>query len=245
MRDIVQYTKNYKESPFEKRLVEIRKKKVIEIVNKYSHAKIAEIGCGESPFFMHYNDFQKIYVIEPSLDFYNNAKNMKIKHDGRITLYHGYAEDLIEEINNANVDFIILSGLLHEVENPKDFLCAIKKMCSSNTILHINVPNAFSVHRILAKEMGLITNEYEFSHTNKVMMQHSVFSLKTLKECVAVAGFSVLDEGSYFIKPFTHTQMERCLSEGILPENILLGLCRLESYMPGLGAEIFVNCAVK
>ena len=101
-------------------------------------------------------------------------------------------------------------------------------------------------HRFgICVEMVLISDVFDFTLANKDMQISSVFSLETLKKCVSDAGFSILEEGSYFIKPFSHRQMEQCLSSGIISDEIINGLSRLEPYMPGLGAEIFVNCYSK
>lgn len=46
---------------------------------------------------------------------------------------------------------MILSSLLHKVEDSQRFLRAVFKCCTENTVVHINVPNADSIHRLLAK----------------------------------------------------------------------------------------------
>jgi len=50
-----------------------------------------------------------------------------------------------------------------------------------------------------------------------------------------------MDSGSYFIKPFTHAQMQQLIEAGILTTALIDGLIRMEQHLPGLGAEIFVN----
>jgi hypothetical protein len=159
-----------------------------------------------------------------------------------VLLYHGYTDAFIEALRGANLDFIVLSSVLPDVKEPLALLETLDAICTPDTVLHINVPNAYSVHRILAQEMGLITDVFEFSQANKDMQQFVVYSMETLKACLARSCFSVIEEGSYFIKPFTHKQMEQCLASGIMTEEMLAGFSRLESYMPGLGAEIYINC---
>ncbi|EHT8405649.1 TPA: hypothetical protein RJ335_000877, partial [Campylobacter jejuni] len=55
-RDIKQYTKNYtsKEHDFEEIMVYYRRKKVLEILNKYNPRNILEIGCGMDSIFNYY-----------------------------------------------------------------------------------------------------------------------------------------------------------------------------------------------
>jgi hypothetical protein len=54
-------------------------------------------------------------------------------------------------------------------------------------------------------------------------------------------GFAVVDRGSYFVKPFTHSQMARLHSNGFLDSSMLDGLFRLTRHLPDLGSEIYVN----
>ena len=62
---------------------------------------------------------------------------------------------------------VICSSLLHEVKQPEKLLNAIKKVCNSKTVIHINVPNMFSIHRLLGVEMGMISDVFEASDCNR------------------------------------------------------------------------------
>ena len=44
------------------------------------------------------------------------------------------------------------------------------------------------------------------------------------------------------IKTFTHSQIQRRKEEKIIDEEVLDGLVKMEKYLPGMGAEIYVNC---
>ena len=57
----------------------------------------------------------------------------------------------------------------------------------------------------------------------------------------AQAGFEPIDQGSYFVKPFTHAQMSQLQGIGLMSERMLDGLWGLEKHLPGLGSEIYVN----
>lgn len=62
-----------------------------------------------------------------------------------------------------------------------------------------------------------------------------------LKEEMDKAGFKAVDSGSYFVKPFTHFQMQQCLDQKIFDDRVLLGLENLVKYMPEYGAGIYVD----
>lgn len=119
----------------------------------------------------------------------------------------------------------------------------IRDICNEEAVVHINVPNEYSLHRLLAYKAGYIKQTSEKSERNIVLQQTSVFNLQTLKDviCKSIAGAEILDQGSYFVKPFTHGQMEKMLGSGIIDERVLDGLYELIEYIPEFGSEIFVN----
>ncbi|MBR1729366.1 MAG: methyltransferase domain-containing protein [Selenomonadaceae bacterium] len=170
---------------------------------------------------------------------------------GTINIVNGFFEERYNELQQKHFDFILCSGLLHEVENPKKLLSAIFSVADKDSIIHINVPNAKSFHRLLALESGLISSLKEFSDRNKMMQQHSVFDLEDLKNLIVEIAFKnqneveFLDSGSYFLKPFTHSQMAACLSNRIFGEQVLEGFYKIVKYMPELGCEIYVNFKLK
>jgi 2-polyprenyl-3-methyl-5-hydroxy-6-metoxy-1,4-benzoquinol methylase len=243
MRDIKDYTDKYVEEPFESTMVEIRKRTIIEQCYKYKHKNILEIGCGMKPFFMDFKDYDNMVIAEPGETFVDNARELAKSENKRIEVVAGLFEEQVNTILSLGIEFdiVILSSVLHELDNPIGMLKAIKKICSDNTIVHINVPNANSMHRLIAIEAGFIKDVHEQSEQMKKMQRRRTYDMELLKADIEEAGFSVDEGGSYFIKPFTHLQMQRCMDEGIIDEKVLLGLEGLIKYMPEFGAGIYVN----
>jgi len=135
----------------------------------------------------------------------------------------------------------VLSSLLHEIIDPQQLLQVLHRHCHPKSVVHVNVPNAHSLHRLLAMEMGLIEDPFELSTTQKQMQQHSTFDLDRLAELLRREGFEVQSSGSYFIKPFTHAQMQALCDRGDLTDAHLEGLFRLTRHLPGFGSEIYIN----
>lgn len=237
MRNIDDYSKIYSVQGFEDYQVAYRRRKVLEQIQHFKPQNILEIGVGIDPIFRYVED-TRFTIVEPSDEFYENAR--KISGD-RIRCLHGFFEEIAGELKKE-YDMIICSSLLHEVENPDKLLNSIKKACNRNTIVHINVPNANSMHRLLAYESGMIDDTHNMSKRNKVLQQHNIFDLEKLAKSVKKKGFNILNQGSYFVKPFTHEQMYNILKSGVIDEKILDGFYNIEKYMPGLGSEIYVNC---
>lgn len=246
MRNIDDYTNNYLVESFEVYQVKYRKKKIVEILEKYNPQHILEIGCGMEPVFQNYRGGVQYTIVEPSQCFYDNAVKLSntCNRIECICDLFGKNKASAEKLGNQ-FDFIICSSLLHEIEDMGELLRDIVRCCNNNTIVHINVPNAYSMHRLLAQESGLISDIYEFSKRNKKFQQSRVFDLKLLCETVMENGLEVIEEGSYFVKPFSHTQMHEMLKTGIINENVLDGFYNMGRWMPEYGSEIFVNCTKK
>ena len=239
------YQKEYDKLPFEAYQVEYRRKKVKELLLQNNHKTVLEIGCGMKPLFFDTKEVEKWVIVEPNKVFFENAKNFSNEN---IVCINNFFEETVEDIKRLNLefDYVILSCLLHEVRQPQTLLKTIHSVCSEKTIIHINVPNAKSVHRLLAVEAGFIKSIYETSQTQKLMQQREqVYDLDSLKKEIEQAGFKILEGGSFFVKPFTHSQMQDCLDNKIFDLRVLDGFYNLIQFMPELGSEIYVQAKIK
>lgn len=244
-RDIVNYEENYSNAVcgFEKYKVLYRRRKIIEIIEQYSPQNILEIGCGMEPLFGYVNGEKKFTIVDPAEKFYENAKNLSAENKN-VTCIKGFFEEEADNLCDESFDMVICSSLLHEVKQPENLLKAIKKVSNRKTVIHINVPNMFSMHRLLGVEMGMISDVFQASDCNRQFQQNTNFDIVKLKTMMENNGLKVIEEGSFFIKPFSHKQMEELIVQKIVNENVLEGLYQITKYMPQFGSEIYVNCRI-
>ncbi len=242
VRNIDKYEKEYCSTDFEQKyMVNYRRQKVLEILREYKHEYVLEIGCGMNSLAEFVTDYREFTIVEPGEYFLANVKE-NLKDKAGIIYFHGFIEEMEEKLQKRKYDTIIVSSLLHEVEEPIRFLKVVNSLCDANTVVHINVPNEKSIHRIIAYECGLIEYLAEQSERNILLQQNRVFNLESLEGIIHQSGETdIIDKGSYFIKPFTHSQMDKCIENGILSRQIMDGLYRLSKYLPEYGAEIFCN----
>ncbi len=247
MRNIDMYEEQYIQKPGEQYQVFYRRSVVLEQLKKYNHQNILEIGCGMEPLFQFVDDYEELTIVEPGIRFAENAKRLSSRQRKDIRIINDFIENASEELKNRKKDFdyIVLSALLHEVEKPKILLEKVYSICNDNTVVHVNVPNARSLHRLLAKEMGIIDSIYEISLQGSELQQHSVFDMDSLIKAVDEVGFEVIDRGSFFPKILSAQQMEQMLKGGIVDESIFEGLDRLGKFLPEYGSEIFVQIRKK
>ncbi len=242
-RNINDYEKKYIQNEFEQYKVIYRRRKIIEIIEQYQVKNILEIGCGLEPLFCHINRDGVFVVVEPASQMYENAKILSNKRDNVVCI-NGFFEEQVINLPNIQYDMVICNSLLHEVIEPQKLLMAIKKICNKETIIHINVPNMNSIHRLLGVEMNIIADKFEASDNNKKFQQNTNFDLGKLKYIVENNGLKVIEDGSFFVKPFSHKQMNAMIQQCIIDEKVLDGLYNITKYMPQFGSEIYVNCKV-
>ena len=231
------YSKNYS---FESINLIFREKKLIEILDKYKPKNILEIGCGYNPISLKYKDFKKSTLIEPGKKPYNDLCN-KLKHYPNIKIINNFFENLIDELKENVYDFIIIDGVLHEVENSNKFLKLISNLSNPNTYIYINVPNANSLHRKIALEMKIIDNIFQKSNRNKIFEQKIIYSLDSLTEQILtnIPKSKIINCESFFLKPFTHEQMMSLVKEKIINLQVLNALYSITDKLNDLGSEIF------
>lgn len=239
-RNLADYEARYAASDFEVVQARMRKRMLTEWLRAWQPRRILEVGCGLDALFRHHSDFDRFVVVEPADTFAHKARK-DAGQDPRIRVIPAPLEEAAEALADEHFDCILVSGLLHEVPDADALLASIKPWCGPDTQVHLNVPNARSMHRLLALEMGLIHTPHAISPRQQSLQQHRTFDLDTLTRTCQAHGFSVQSSGSYFVKPFTHQQMAQLMNDGMLNDALLDGLYRLEKHMPGLGSEIFVN----
>src|SRR5258708_6975198 len=172
------YLEQYAEGGFETVVVRIRREQVLSFLRGTSARRVVEIGCGLEPLFLFADDFESWTIIEPSTEFATNARQRAGK-DPRIDIRHGYAEEVAAGLASQSPQAVIVSSLLHEVPEPKRLLAAVRSLCAAETVVHFNVPNVRSFHRLLALEMGLIGDLFEPSETERRFHRHTRYDRKT------------------------------------------------------------------
>ena len=238
-RDLVDYGEQYRQLPFEPLQAGFRRRRVLAQVARRRPRRLLEVGCAERPLFLDLPG-QEAVVVEPTAVFAAEARRMAADRPG-VTV----VEALLEEAPAAELggpfDLVVVSGLLHEVPDPQRLLRAARGACAPDGVVHVNVPSAGSLHRLLAVAMGLIPDPAAESETQRRLQQRHVYDAAGLDRELADAGLRVLERGSILVKPFTHAQMQQLVDAGFLTDALLDGLDRLTELLPELGSEIWVD----
>lgn len=240
-KDIDKYWDKYKEIySFEIILREYRERKALELIKLKKPKNILEIGCGYNPLFLKYKKFETYTIVEPSKKAYDFIlKNIKEKNN--INLFNTHLEDCSKDIQNISFDYIICNGVLHETHTPEIFLKRISDLMNKNTQVYVNVPNANSMHRLIAQAMGIIENVYEKSERNISLQINKNYDKLMLQKLINenISNIKIMLCETFFIKPFTHDQMMKCLDNQILNPEIIEGLYKISDNFSEFGCEIY------
>jgi SAM-dependent methyltransferase len=238
-RNMTEYVYEYLELPFEPIQVGYRRRLVLDQIARIAPQSLLEIGCGELPLFIDLPPTIKVTVVEPAAVFAENARRLSLLRSS-VRVEQAFIENFNPQ--DTCFDMIILSCVLHEVHDPAALLAAVRQICGPTTVLHVNVPNAYSLHRLLAVAMGLIPHPGAQSDTQRIMQQRATtYDINSLAGELKIAGFELLDQGSLFVKPFTHEQMQRLVDDGFMTSEMLDGFDKLVNWLPHLGSEIWTN----
>jgi SAM-dependent methyltransferase len=238
---MIDYHLEYEKLPFEDKLRNFRYSEIKKRIDFSKVSRVLEVGCGSEPFYSHI-DFDGEYVFcEPS-EFYLGKVNEQFGKNRKVSFILGALEDRIQEIKNIYDDFdvIIIGGFLHEIDAPGLVLESAALFCHANTKVISFVPNANSFHRLLALETKQIQSIYEFSEYDVRFGRRVIFNSDTFRRFFEIHHYHVLEVSSYFIKIFSHQQMEEMLQLTSMPKNLLEGFNQMVKYLPDMGAELLV-----
>ncbi len=243
-RDMDKYSAEYiKHYGFEQVQVAYRRQVLIEQLLALRPNVVLEIGCGTELLYEHYLKLaapvKSWIVVEPARQFAQKACEAALPG---MKVIEGFTEESLPLIQSAlpqSPEFVICAGVLQEVPSAASLLNAIRAIMDQNSVLHVNVPNAASFHRRLALSMGLIPTLDTMSESNILMQQRCVYDIESLTSDLHDAGFTIIGQGGFFIKPFTQLQMQSIVP--LLGNDVLDGLFEMGKNLPELASEIYVN----
>lgn len=238
MRDYEQYGIDYldEDNAFEHFALKARRHIVLESIVRNGSFSILEIGCGAESIFQFLRNKRGV-IIEPSMKLLKLAE--KKIHDSNDVIVHNSMFETTK-MDIREFDYILISGVLHEVDNIDLFFS--KLIAASNgSVIHINVPNGNSLHRHVGVRMGLLTDKLDFSPFNKRYQIQSVFDMNKLRLLIKRYSFKEITSGYYGFKPFTHLQMNNLMKSEAFGMEVVKALYSAADLAPDLSAEMYIE----
>lgn len=129
-------------------------------------------------------------------------------------------------------DTILGTHILEHVDQPIGVLAHAREWGSRLVML---VPNALSIHRLVAVEMGLLESPDSLNALDQRLGHRRVYDPDLLHDHVSAAGWRVVHSGGVFLKPLSNGQIDRWFDERIMD-----GFAAAARHFPRHAAEIFV-----
>ena len=241
--DIERYWERYSSLyGFEESLRIYREKKAVSFLESLQSRslRILEVGCGYTPISRAFPTFHSYVALEPGSAPYAASSELE-KTDERVTVKLGRLSDWEDWLITQDFDAIVVTGVLHEVDDPMSFLKSIGKLMGRETKTYLNVPNSQSLHRRLGQMAGLLSSLEELSPRALEIEQREVYDAGKLRQQIrnAIPETEIVKEGSFFLKPFSHRQMQSLVDTGLLGAEGLDALYQISEQLPDLGAELF------
>lgn len=238
-RDLKNYYSSYIELPFEEIQERFRRNELIDLINGLSPNSIIEVGCGRNSILRFVNHVERSLIIEPISEMVELNREFLTERPNT-QVFNGLLSDYVPTSDDV-YDVCVLSSLLHEVLDPEQMLQDCKSVLSENGKLVLNVPNAYSLHRILAVEKGILRDVFQLSETQISMQQNNPpFSVENLCKRVEIAGFEIEIVKTRIPKFLSHGQLNKSMLNGIIDIEFLDSLNRLGEILEPFGSEIFL-----
>ena len=134
-------------------------------------------------------------------------------------------------------DLIVMGFVLEHVDNPVQIMERFRKFLKPGGKMYVSVPNAEVMNRRLGNLAGDLDDMKAMAPNDILLGQQRYYTVKTLEEDIAEAGYKVVLMEGIYLKPFATRQM---VSLG-LPERYIDALCELAVHYPELSCGLMAQ----
>ncbi|KKJ76501.1 hypothetical protein WH95_11820 [Kiloniella litopenaei] len=197
----------------------------------------AELGCYKGEMTRKLSkEFSSVTAIDIEEKYCDIIKGMGLQNvsvvQSDFSKYQNY---------NQFSDLLSLHSLEH-VEDDLGLLRHIQTHKSSDTRLHIVVPNGTSLSRQIAVNMGFMSEPLAVTEFEEAIGHHRTYNLELLKDLASRAGLKVIKAGGIMPKIFSNSQYDKALQEGIIDRAYLDAAYALSDEIPELCSSIYITC---
>ena len=195
-------------------------------------SRALEIGAADGQMTQILSEhFHRLVVVEGSPIY---CEALREKFGSRVEIVC----TLVEEFEtHEEFDTILLAHILEHLEDPVRVMLCVSRWLAHDGRILIAVPNANSIHRLVAVKMGILGRPDEFSIRDQELGHKRVYTLESLRSHISSAGLEVEAIGGILFKPLTNSQMEKWFTE-----QMLNGFYELGKDFPEYAAEIYAVC---
>jgi len=235
-------TEQYPED-FNATMGKYRAESIADFFKNTTIKSIADIGCGPGDIVEHLEKISDIIQKSEHItgidadQHYLNKMRDKFRDNPKFHFITLNVES--EPLPQTTYDVILLIDLLEHLNDPAAFLKNIQNHLNPCGHIVIIVPNAYSIHRLIGKEMGFIKDVHELGPTDFKVGHKRYFDTDSLEKLISANGLKTILRSGILLKFQPNKQLEN------LPSEHCDALYRVGLQFPQQCGELFFVCQAK
>lgn len=215
---------------FDKKLIHYRYRTIRKYFQK---GNALELGSADGQMTKYLvNDFDHLTSVDGSRELLDRIPN-RDNHEK----VHSFFEEYEPE---KKFNTIIMEHILEHVDDPVALMQRASNWLADDGVMILGVPNALSIHRLVAVKMGLLESPYQLNARDHALGHQRVYDIKKFKEDIESANLAINKVGGVFFKPLSNGQIEEHWTEEMQE-----GFYKLGEDFPDNAAEIYAVCKKK
>jgi SAM-dependent methyltransferase len=200
--------------------------------DRLSRGRTLEMGCSSGVMTARLCDWvSSLDVVDGSSRYLEGVRARVSRSD--LGLFCALFEEF--EPTHRYDDIVLARGLEH-VRDAVAVLRRAGRWLSPGGQLHVIVPNAWSFHRLVGVEMGLLSDAHDLSERDRMLDHQRVYDPPSLRRDLETAGFEIVETSGIVLKFLPNSEM------AALPPALVEGYFRLGLDWPDHCAEIYARC---
>lgn len=199
--------------------------------------ELLELGMADGQMTSHFLDVcRHVVCVEGASEFVEQGRREFSEELRRGNLQ--IVQSLFEEYRPDRTFDVVVAGLILEhLPEPVEMLRWFRRWVAPGGSLLVSVPNAHSLHRLVAVKMGLLDTPDQLNEQDARLGHQRCYTPDLLREQIAAAGLELLELRGILLKPLANRQIE-----GVWTPQMLDGFFELGKDLPELCAELLAVC---
>jgi len=164
---------------------------------------VLELGCSSGVMTrLLCRDFPDLHVVDGSARYLQEVAQTVPES---VTFHHSLFEDFRP---TRRFDDLVLASALEHLPDPIALLPRMREWVEPGGRLHVVVPNAQSLHRLVGVHMGMLDHPTSFTDRDRMLDHRRVYDADLLRSHLRQTGWSVEQLRGIFLKPLSNAQMQ-------------------------------------
>jgi trans-aconitate methyltransferase len=189
---------------------------------------VLELGCASGVMTrLLAPDFPTLHVVDGSAQYLREVAETV---PDTVRFHHSLFEDFACP---RKFDDLVMARALEHLDDPIGLLRIMREWTTPEGRIHIVVPNAGSLHRLIGVHMGMLEMPNSFSDRDRKYGHRRVYDMDLLRSHLTQAGWQVEQIRGCFLKPLSNAQMSTFSPE------LLAAFYEVGKEMPRYCAELY------